>query len=629
MIIPITQEDLSVHLEKAQKLISDTRFNGVTLEDVLGSLTDNQPFNSVPDQRLIQSVLRGAQIALEVARRYHAESGLDELHTRPKRTSTIRQEYSQKLKTSSSISGFVFSSYILATLAEHVDHTTAGEIKLDISDLPSGGPFETLVGLMTVLGQAVKSLSHDDRKPTEIAYAYFRQVAELIKDSHEDLKYTRPFVDHTFQYEESDFTINGFTVDTVMLRPKVSFRRFDMDKIVSNRRAKNQTVRTIDHMLCYDFQTGKNPVLELGGFASLSIMESEPGSGKTLLERAGNTMFVDKASAVGVPHQVVAFTAEEILSSYQAKSGEQMRARFDLINNAQLLTRATMDDADQLVLDRGSSESSEATQGAVSVALTQLDGVFSQRNGNWTLTLLTNLLHRIDPAIVSRADNIVSMPGPETKEDMMDLAKILIGDDFVDSGIADPEGYEYFATQKIQSLSGGKDTYAKPKHPVILEAFEEALRLSGFGPDELITFIGNWFVAIKERHSSFQGRNIQKIFGSAKRRTMDFDFPSDLFSDRKHFIDYGYDKRLAMIKEWRKENMKGQSYTEIIIEEACHHLDTMMNISENQFSKDVEEATYRMRVNEQAQRNSFSDDELKETYEFLKEKFEKDEHAPA
>ena len=145
--------------------------------------------------------------------------------------------------------------------------------------------------------------------------------------------------------------------------------------------------------------------LKAGGYI---LLEGPPGTGKTTFAKAA-------ASELDVPFADV--NANELVDSYIGKTGKNIDALFD---EARAAAKAAgkpivifIDEIDYLAQKRG-GENKTAGE-AVPTLIKQMDG-FSTDSDDLVLIAATNIRSSLDPAILSRFRNVISIPLPNADE---------------------------------------------------------------------------------------------------------------------------------------------------------------------------------------------------------------------
>ncbi len=145
--------------------------------------------------------------------------------------------------------------------------------------------------------------------------------------------------------------------------------------------------------------------LKPGGFI---LLEGPPGTGKTTFAKAA-------ASELTVPFAEV--DSNSLVDSYIGKTGKNIDKMF---GEARALAKKTgkpvvlfIDEIDYLAQKRGGENKTAAE--AVPALIKQLDG-FSTNFDDLVLIAATNVKNTLDPAILSRFRNIISIPLPTLPE---------------------------------------------------------------------------------------------------------------------------------------------------------------------------------------------------------------------
>ena len=145
--------------------------------------------------------------------------------------------------------------------------------------------------------------------------------------------------------------------------------------------------------------------IKAGGFI---LLEGPPGTGKTTFAKAA-------ACEISVPFCEV--NANALVDSYIGKTGKNIDKLFD---EARALSKREgsavvlfIDEIDYLAQKRGGDNKTASE--AVPTLIKQMDG-FSTSSDDIVLIAATNIKEALDPAILSRFRNVISIPLPNTDE---------------------------------------------------------------------------------------------------------------------------------------------------------------------------------------------------------------------
>jgi hypothetical protein len=296
----------------------------------------------------------------------------------------------------------------------------------------------------------------------------------------------------------------------------------------------------------HDFEAGKNPFVELGGFLFTFIGDGNPGTGKTSLIQMIAGLVKGYCDIGGYGFHYENFGIDQI-SEYQGKSGQNCRAFIERVLDPRTIGFGTIDDVDMVAGKRDDQRASGGQQEVTAVLMEAFSGPNTVVRGNCAFGMFSNYPEKVDDALRQRAGARWQVDGPQTREDYVDILHLLLGKNH-----AIPLGsHDLYAAQEIRKMVA--ESYAGFATPqeAKLSGVWERLAAGGRAP-QTIAEIGAYLHAIKEIEPRFTGRAIKNITDSVKYRAMDFDLPDEWFEEPEAFMRQSYDVKLRMISELRR-----------------------------------------------------------------------------
>ncbi len=563
---------------------------------------------------VISTVRNGICMGLYLAQQYEKRAGLDIMRQQNASKSLGNgqlAEFNAKGATASAIAMFGAASYIVYELSRYQADKVA-TMKLDFPGVPELAYKTPQNGLVSVVYYFARYCSADagivnnGLELVKLALLYFESVTNEIHGKKSSLTFSEPFTEVSYKLENSDFIVKGFENTSKGAAVSVEFRKVGFGDIVGNRRAKHYAQRLAMMICCYDVIHKRNPFLELGSFPGTRMGFGFPGTGKSLQIAATATLIQELCERLSIPFLFWPMPAT-VVSTFQGGSAERMEDWMRRLTDDDKIVYAPVDDAENNFMDRSREGVSAGVKEVISVFLRNTEGASAIQRGNWVIELFTNLPEVIDPAVLSRVQSRFPIDGAESREDFIDqdfmwhrkLAKL--DSKFV--GMADPKGYEYLSAQKalhnlaeLQKTDGG--IYVA-KDPKIAEAVERATK--GWKKTEH-DFFGHLYTYVRESYPRFSSRDVRNIQSAIDARIFDFDLPSEWLDDTKLFYTQPYDRKVEMLKEALRANMKGLDFASIRFEETLRYLDTLAQIANVQFERDVAATVGRISVNVEAEK---------------------------
>lgn len=591
-----------------QEQMTDTQ----SLLKIASEVSGNSPIIN-PEINVVLSTIRdGMCVGLYLAQEYEKRSNLDVLRQQnnAKTLGTAQQpEFAAKVTANSAIAIFGASAYISHIMSGYaVDKTSA--IKPDfvgIPDLSFKTPQTALMSLVyhfaVYCGEGLRVVNNS-LDMVKIAQLYFEAAMNEIHQKEASFSFVEPFTSVSYKLESSDFVVKGFTPILHTVTIGAEFRKVSFNDIVGNRRAKHQSRRTAMMLCCYDLEMQRNPYLELGNFPLVRLGFGVAGTGKSLQIAATATLCQELADKLDIPFLFHPMPSA-IISTFQGGSGERMESWMRRINDADKLVYAPIDDAENNLMNRTREGVSAGVREVISVFLTMTEGASAIVRGNSIVDLATNLPEIIDPAVLSRVQARYPIDGARTVNDFLDQGYLWwrkfnkIDAKFVAMG--HKSRYVWLSDQKeLKNLTELEvQTGAYRLKDQKIAAVVEGVRKK-FADDDH-SFFAELFFGVQKVYPTFSSRDVRNIQSAVDGRILDFDLPSEWFDDPKLFYKLPYDQKVELLKEELRKNMKGLSFAQIMLEESLRYVDTISEILNTDFERQVAATVARMEINTAAQ----------------------------
>lgn len=570
-----------------------------SFEEVIDNLNPKDKVRSPREQTVYYAVRRALLMGFHLASEYRTAIGLEAVPDHASAES--KEEMREKLRTSAAIALFGFASYLqfqLVGLA--TENEQAHKEHINLSEVAFEEPIAALKCAMYYL--TISSRNPVVRTPegaATTAFAFAEKLIQEILQRRESFRYTESFEAVSYGLpataEEEEFTVTGFERHGLGSK-SAEFKRFSLNDMVGNRDGKHMARREVERLVCYNPRERKNPFQELGGLAGVWMGYGKPGTGKSLMSSAIATMGYDYCKALGMEFFFDPLP-DDIIDSYQGKSAQKMMAYMQRRQDPRGIRFMSLDDAENVLIERSLEHASEGNRAAVGVLLRYLEGAYAIMHGNVTMGLLTNLPEQIDAAVRSRIQWKMLIDGASTVEDYIDQLRLYTRgfDDqegFVN--LAPPAGYEYFASQKaLANMGKASETRSEAQHPTIRTIMERVFRDSD--PTQK-AFFGRLYFEVMEVFPAFSSRDVRNITSAIDSRIMDFDIESEWFENPEVYHLQSYERQRDMVLELRNQNLGGLDFGDIMLQESIRYLDNYASIANAAFDRRVEARLEEMRI---------------------------------
>ena len=579
-----------------------------------GKAVTNDPLLLPPGiNHSLRSLRQGLSIGMYLSKVYTKFSGLDQLvslNSKEALADLQKVEFRNKYQTASAVTLFGAAYYTLWELSQYRTDELSN-VKLEIPALPElylQDPVRSLdcfVFYLTALVQK-SGLVNSELEFIKATELYMRAVVDELRRRSDSLSYLEPFTSQIYQLENSEFRINGFSAELSNQLPTIEFNRVRLQDIVGNRDAKHQARRLVGRLLCYDLQTKRNPIYDLGGLTPITLGFGEPGTGKSLLISAIATLLDEHCRDLGLPFLFWPMP-DTVVSTFQGGSAERMMNWMNVLKDPGKIVYAPIDDAENNLEERSRQGVSAGVREVIAVFLRNTEGAYATHRGNTLIQLFTNLPDQIDRAVLSRIGDRYYIAGASTREDFLDQDYLWyrkyndIDSDFV--AASPPTNYTFLANQaELDTLSEISGTQTNPVEPRIKQIFAEVLKTKDPQSHE---FFAELFLQTKKSFPFFTSRDIRNIQRAIDARVLDFDFPEEWFSNPELFFSKDYQTKKSLLVDLMKGNLGQLSFNDIRLEESVRYLDAMVNIADSGRERKIAEMVEDLELHTCA-RNRFS-----------------------
>lgn len=545
---------------------------------------------------LLNTVQTGMQIGFYLAGQYDQFSGLRTLRQTAS-TDTEKGEMGQKVATQAAVAAYVTVLYVLWKLSTYKKEELAA-LPNDFPGIPESIPLTTQYGALTALlfhwgtylDQAQSSFG-----AVKLTQMFFAAALDELKRRSGELKYPDAFTGQFYKLEKTNFIVNGFK-DTVQgAAAVVEFRRTELKEIFGNHDAKRVALQVVQFLMAYEFNSKRNPAADIGAFAWLGVFQGWAGTGKSMLLQAIQTILTDRAKQLGIPFAIRPVPGD-IISSLQGDSARKYLEYFRTIMNPDELCFAPGDDCEVLYLNRSDHSSSEGSKMVVQSHLQATEGSTAFNHGNVLKVDATNNAFMIDPAVFSRYQFKVIVPGAVTRHDFLDTVKTF-GDKvnklrpkqpIID--LSFPTDYQYLADQgmvapaeKMEQRAHGLVEF---KNKGLVEVYD-SVKQKKLTVNQYDLY-GTLFAAMKVRYPEFTSRDVRNITTNVMARLFGFPFPEKWFDDKDLFFSKNYDDRKDLLVKYALEYQGGLSVAEVMFQEMVSYVESAIEMLASGRKKRIE-----------------------------------------
>ena len=560
----------------------------VTLEKTIANLRADDPMLSPAQHRVLFVARRSIAIGLAAADEYAKASGHDarqKLNSRSALEGLEAEAFHAGQHASAYVAAFAAAAYLSVMIDAENDPSDDASVE---PDFHFDTPLDALKGLISGLETAILA-KPDEALILRNAKTFGQAAINALLMRRGRFVALGAFANAHIGVEKDDFALTGFDA-APGLRAKpltMAFKR--PDELVGNHIAKAQAERLAKMVMAYDFDTKRNPFVDLGGFIFTFIGDGAPGTGKTTLIQMMAGLIKTYCDVASVPFVFQNFGADQI-SSYQGKSGQNCKAFIDTILNPKAIGFGTIDDVDQVAAKRSDDRASAGQHEITAVLMEAFSGASTVIRGNCTFGMFSNYPENVDDALRQRAGARFLVDGPQTEDDYIDIFALLAGKNH-----HIPLGdHTLFASQAIKkAVSVAYESHNKPKEEGLVAVYERYL--SDNGAPETIADIGAYLHAIKQAEPRFTGRAIKNVTDAIKMRAMDIDLPPEWFEQPDAFMRKDYDTKHAMIAE-----LRGPFTVQMVMQEINRYADSEFRYSATSDQSDISKIVRDARLRERA-----------------------------
>ena len=565
------------------------RMREVELARRIGAIRPDDPMLSPTQHGLLYRARRGTAVALAMADMFARQTDLESLQNR-NAAAPLQGDDANRFRSLLGASAYV-AAFTLAAYLLHMLETDA-EPGADLAepdhdfDTPQDAVKSVLAGLAAAIGGAP-----DEAAMAQRAKAFARVSVEGLLQRKGRFGALGAFEDSHVRVEKDDFTLDGFDVAPGARRRPLTMTFKEPHEIIGNHIAKYQAMKLAKMLVCYDFERGLNPFVELGGFVFTFIGDGAPGTGKTILIQMIAGLVNDYCVVAGYPFHYENFGVDRI-SSYQGKSGQNCKQFVANVLDPRAIGFGTIDDIDQVAAQRSNDRASAGQQEVTAVLMESFAGAMTVVRGNCAFGMFSNHPENVDDALRQRAGARWLVDGPRTRNDYIDIFHLLAGANH-DIPLGD---HALYADQDIKSaVSSAYEGHDRPDEQGLLTIYDRFV--ATHGEPKTVADIGTYLHMIRQAEPRFTGRAVKNVTDAIKMRAMDIELPDAWFEAPEVFMHKPYDEKRAMIADLR------EPFTiDMVMQEINRYSDSEFRYSDKADDAAVADIIRRQRQTERAAR---------------------------
>ncbi len=571
-------------------------------------ISDDRVILSNTSNQILNSIRKGYCLGKHLADLYAEASGLELLQQKNK-IGNLHQselpEFHDKSQTQSAVLIFSAASYIKYALQDYMADEVSS-IQIDFGGIPQISLTRPSKAIQCTLYYYAAYLERSGIVTTDLHFLkitllYFERVIEEILLRKNALKYAEVFNDNHYKLENTEFVLQGFEAISSITVKGMQFNPTQMEDIVANKQAKHLFKRYAERLMCYDFDAQKNPINDLGGLPSITMADGKPGTGKSMLIAATATLLKERCDQLGYNFLFWPLP-ETIVSTFQGGTAERAMEWFKPMQDPNKIVFAPIDDAENNLEERTRQGVSAGVREFIGVFLRNTEGAYAINLGNRLISLFTNIPDQIDKAVLSRIQMRISMEGASSKFDFMDQdylwwkKYIELDKKFVDN--TDPKAYAYMEAQKEpESINELVTTNYAFGNPEVEELFEGVKKNYGTDTHE---FFGAFYNSVLQKYPFFSSRDLRNIQKAVDARLIDFDLPEVWWDNSQEFFTQPYNKKLAILKDLMKQNMKGVSFGDVRLYEALNYIENSIRINQTGINREIKARAQQLYIQQKA-----------------------------
>ena len=565
------------------------RTRAVELAKRIGGIRADDPMLSPAQHGLLYRARRGAALALALADMFARQTDLESLQNR-NATAPLEGDDANRFRSLLAASAYVGAFGLAAYLLHMLETDTEPGKDLAEPDHNFDTPQDAVKSVLAGLAAAIEG-APDESAMAQRAKAYARVTVEGLLQRKGRFEALGAFEDSHVRVEKDDFTLDGFDVAPGARRKPLTMTFKQPHEIIGNHIAKYQAMKLAKMLVCYDFERGLNPFVDLGGFVFTFIGDGAPGTGKTILIQMIAGLVNDYCQVAGYPFHYENFGVDRI-SSYQGKSGQNCKQFVSNVLDPRAIGFGTVDDIDQVAAKRSDDRASAGQQEVTAVLMESFAGAMTVVRGNCAFGMFSNHPENVDDALRQRAGARWLVDGPQTRNDYIDIFHLLAG------GNHDiPLGsHDLYADQRIRdAVRAAYEGHDRPAEQGLLTIYDRFV--GTHGEPKSIADIGTYLHMIRQAEPRFTGRAIKNVTDAIKMRAMDIELPDAWFETPETFLHKPYDDKRAMIADLR------EPFTiEMVMQEINRYADSEFRYSDKADDAAVAEIIRRQRQTERAAR---------------------------
>ncbi|MBO6515200.1 MAG: AAA family ATPase [Bacteroidia bacterium] len=571
-------------------------------------ISNDRVILSNASNHVLNAVRKGYTIGKYLANLYSEASGLELLQQKNQNGSLHQSElpeFHDKSQTQSAVLLFGSASYIKFALQDYLADQVSS-IQIDFGGIPQLSltrPSKAIQCSLYYFGAYLErsGVVTSDLHLVKLTLLYFERVIEEVLLRKNALKYLEAFNQNHYKLENSEFMVQGLEAPSSISVKGMQFNPTRMEDIVANKQAKHLFKRYAERLLCYDFDARKNPINELGGLPSITMADGKPGTGKSMLIAATATLLQERCDQLG--HNFLFWPLPEtIVSTFQGGTAERAMEWFKPMQDPNKIVFAPIDDAENNLEERTRQGVSAGVREFIGVFLRNTEGAYAINHGNRLMSLFTNIPDQIDKAVLSRIQMRISMEGATSKYDFIDQDYLWwkkyneLDSKFVDN--KKPKAYEYMEAQKaatsINELVATQYRFGNTDVEEMFHAVQKEMDVQSH------EFFGVFYNRILEKYPFFSSRDLRNIQKAVDARLIDFDLPSVWWDNPDDFFNQAYDKKLDILKDLMKQNMKGVSFGDVRLYEALNYIENSIRINETGVNREIKARAKQLYIQQQA-----------------------------